>query len=172
MRIRFPKRIRLARTPTPIEPMRRLSDFLGGPEIWFKRDDLTGLALSGNKVRKLEFSLAQALRQKADVIITAGGMQSNHCRATAFACAQLGLACHLVLRGPSAPGEAAASPGATKQRSRHVDGASDGNLLLDRLAGARISIHPRDIYSSRKPEIVAELAEDDLAARIGLAVER
>lgn len=140
MDIRYPSRIRLARIPTPIEFCPRLTEAFGGPHIFVKRDDLTGSVLSGNKVRKLEFSIAEALREKAQVIITAGGIQSNHCRATALACARLGLECHLVLRG---------------SRSR----TPDGNLLLDYLAGARFSFFPREVYSTRKPEIVADLIE-------------
>lgn len=135
MDIRYPSRIRLARIPTPIEFCPRLTEAFGGPRIFVKRDDLTGSVLSGNKVRKLEFSIAEALREKAQVIITAGGIQSNHCRATALVCARLGLECHLVLRG---------------SRSR----TPDGNLLLDYLAGARFSFFPREVYSTRKPEIV------------------
>jgi D-cysteine desulfhydrase len=140
MIIRYPKRLRLARTPTPIEFMPRLTDSLGGPRIYFKRDDLTGAAVGGNKIRKLEFSLAEALSQSTDVVITAGGVQSNHCRATALACAQLGIGCHLILRG--AP-----------------DGLPDGNLLLDRIAGAAVSFFPREVYAARKMEIVAQLTE-------------
>jgi len=137
---RYPKRLKLALTPTPLQFMPRLTAELGGPQIWFKRDDLTGATLSGNKIRKLEFSLAEALKLRADVVITAGGTQSNHCRATALCCAQLGLECHLVLRGePEVP--------------------ADGNLLLDHLAGARCSFYPREVYSSRRLEIVAELTE-------------
>ena len=140
MPIRYPKRLKLALTPTPLEFMPRLTTEFGGPEIWFKRDDLTGSTLSGNKIRKLEFSLAEARAEKAEVIITAGGIQSNHCRATALCCARLGLECHLILRGA-------------------LDGPPDGNLLLDYLAGARCSFYPREIYSARKLEIVAELTE-------------
>jgi D-cysteine desulfhydrase len=122
--------------------MPRLTAFVGGPKIWFKRDDLTGSALAGNKIRKLEFSLAQALDLQAKVIITAGGIQSNHCRATAFACAQLGLKCHLILRG---------GPG---------DTAADGNLLLDHLAGAEITFVPHEQYSTSRPEILAGIQND------------
>jgi D-cysteine desulfhydrase len=140
MNIKFPSRIRLAQLPTPIQQLGRLSEEFGGPSLFVKRDDLTESVLSGNKVRKLEFALAESLRQKASVVITAGGVQSNHCRATALACARLGLECHLILRGqrPSVP---------------------QGNLLLDYLAGARISFFPREVYSTRKPEIVEELIE-------------
>ncbi len=140
MNVKYPKRRNLALTPTPIERMPRLTLAFGGPELYFKRDDLTGAALSGNKIRKLEFSLAEALSEEADVVITAGGIQSNHCRATAIACAKLGLQCHLILRGAQ-------------------EGAPDGNLMLDHLAGARFSFYPKETYSTRKPEIVAELTE-------------
>jgi len=105
--------------PTPLIELPRLSKALGGPQILMKRDDLTGLALGGNKTRKLEFILGEALAQGADCIITAGAEQSNHCRQTAAAAAQLGLECHLVLGG-EAPAE------------------TQGNLLLDELLGARI----------------------------------
>ncbi|MCX7716971.1 MAG: D-cysteine desulfhydrase family protein [Candidatus Sumerlaeaceae bacterium] len=138
--IRHPRRIRLAHLPTPLEPLTRLSRELGGPEIWIKRDDMTGTLLSGNKVRKLEFALAEGVARQAKVIITVGGIQSNHCRATAFACARLGLECHLILRG-SQPGP------------------PDGNYLLDHLAGARFTHLPAEVYSTRRPEVVAELTE-------------
>jgi D-cysteine desulfhydrase len=116
--IRWPARIDLARTPTPIEPLRRLSA-RAGAEIFVKRDDLTGVALTGNKVRKLEFSLAAAIEAGADTVFTCGGVQSNHARATALAAARLGLRARLFLRGtpPEVP---------------------EGNLLLDLLAGAEV----------------------------------
>jgi D-cysteine desulfhydrase len=91
MPITLPPRLSLAVRPTPLQPLDRLSAELGGPRLWVKRDDLTGSVLSGNKVRKLEFTLALALEQGAGAIITCGGLQSNHCRATALLCAQLGL---------------------------------------------------------------------------------
>lgn len=126
--------------------MPRLTEYFGGPKIYFKRDDLTGSTLSGNKIRKLEFSLAEAQKLGADVVITAGGIQSNHCRATALSCARLGLGCHLILRGAQ-------------------EGAPDGNLLLDYLAGAEFSFFPREVYSTSKPQIVAGLT--DQYARAG-----
>ncbi|MDA0790674.1 MAG: D-cysteine desulfhydrase family protein [Proteobacteria bacterium] len=113
-------RISLARLPTPLQPLDRISERIGGPRIWIKRDDLTDTVGSGNKLRKLEFVAGQACEEGADILITAGGVQSNHCRATALVASRLGLRCHLVLRG-KAPAE------------------SDGNLLLDRLLGAEIS---------------------------------
>ena len=93
---RFP-RVSLAHLPTPLELMPRLSEHLGGPNIYVKRDDCTGLGTGGNKTRKLEFLMAEALAQGADTVLTTGGLQSNHVRQTAAACARLGLACHLVL---------------------------------------------------------------------------
>ena len=90
---RFP----LAHLPTPVEPLRRLSAHLGGPEIWIKRDDCTGLAGGGNKTRKLEYLLSDALAQGADTLVTIGGIQSNHTRQTAAAAARAGLRSVLVL---------------------------------------------------------------------------
>lgn len=124
--INFPDRLDLAQTPTPLQFLPRLSGELG-TRIWVKRDDMTGCAISGNKVRKLEFVLAKALAEGADTLITCGGLQSNHCRATAILGAQLGLKVHLILRGEP-PAEL------------------DGNLLLDSLAGAEISCYPVSKY--------------------------
>src|SRR5262249_58590830 len=93
-------RIALAHLPTPLERLDRLSGHLGkgsGPTIWIKRDDCTGLGLGGNKVRKLEYLMADALEQRADTIVTGGVVQSNHVRQTAAAAAKLGLACHLAI---------------------------------------------------------------------------
>ena len=118
--ISTPDKLDLAQTPTPFYPLERLTAHLGGPRIWIKRDDLTGAATSGNKIRKLEFLLADALAQGCDTIITSGGVQSNHCRAVALLGAQLGLKVHLLLRSDSEP-------------------KTVGNLLLDHLAGATIS---------------------------------
>jgi D-cysteine desulfhydrase len=83
--------------PTPIEPLRHLSAALGGPELWIKRDDLLGLAAGGNKTRKLEFLVADALAQGADTLITVGAVQSNHCRLTLAAAVKEGMRCQLVL---------------------------------------------------------------------------
>lgn len=121
MKIAYPTRLELARLPTPLEPLRRLSEELD-VELYVKRDDLTGLALSGNKVRKLEFVLADALSQGADTVLTCGGAQSNHARATAVAAARLGIGCRLILRTPDP-----ANPPPV-----------EGNTLLDRLAGSEI----------------------------------
>ncbi|TQF81287.1 pyridoxal-phosphate dependent enzyme [Elioraea sp. Yellowstone] len=119
----------LGRWPTPFEPAPRLSASLGR-EIWFKREDLAGPALGGNKIRQLEWLLGAALAEGADAVLTTAAAQSNFCRALAGTAAKLGLACTLVLRGPPPP--------------------CQGNLLLDRLFGAEIRFvaaadpwHPR-----------------------------
>ncbi len=141
MGIDYPERRYLANTPTPLQYAERLTKQLGGAErLFFKRDDFTGCGLSGNKIRKLEFLLAEAQSEKADVIITAGGVQSNHCRATAAACAKLGLKCHLLLRGESSY-------------------PYDGNLLLDRLFGAEIRFHPADEFRKNYQEILDDTLE-------------
>lgn len=140
----YPLQINLARLPTPLQPLQRLGEKLG-VHLYVKRDDLTGAALSGNKIRKLEFVLAEALARKADTIITCGGAQSNHCRATAVAAAMLGLDCRLLLRTP----DPADPP------------AAEGNILLDRMAGAQIVwITPED-YDRR----------NECMAREGAALE-
>jgi len=93
------RRIKLANLPTPIMKLARLSAFLGGPEIYVKRDDLTGISFSGNKIRKLEYSVFQAMEEGCDMLVTCGGIQSNHARATAAVAASLGMKSHLVLAG-------------------------------------------------------------------------
>lgn len=113
------ERVPLAHLPTPIEALPRLSRLLGGPQLFIKRDDLTGLGMGGNKTRKLEYLAADALAEGAKTLITTGAVQSNHCRQVAAAAAKLGLDCQLILAGDE-PGEA------------------QGNLLLDKLSGAQI----------------------------------
>jgi D-cysteine desulfhydrase family pyridoxal phosphate-dependent enzyme len=135
------KRCSLGFFPTPLTEMKRLSQQLGGPHLWIKRDDLTGLALGGNKTRKLEFLLAEAVAQGCDTMVTAGAAQSNHCRQTAAAASALGLSCHLALGG-LAPGVA------------------NGNLLLDELFGATIHWSGR----LRKGEALARI-EKELCSR-------
>jgi D-cysteine desulfhydrase len=138
-RLTFPPQINLARLPTPMQPLRRLSQKYG-VELFIKRDDLTGVTLSGNKIRKLEFVLADALAQKADTVITCGGAQSNHCRATAIAATMLGLNCRLLLRTPDPSNPPAA----------------EGNILLDRLAGAEIVWITPDDYKKRNELMALE----------------
>lgn len=93
------RRVKLAHLPTPLEFASRLTAQLGGPQVWIKRDDCTGLAFGGNKARKLEFFLGEALDQHADTIITMGPIQSNHVRMTAAASRKVGMECHAVLVG-------------------------------------------------------------------------
>ncbi len=120
---RFP-RVRLCHAPTPLEPMTALSKALGGPTLFVKRDDCTGLATGGNKTRKLDFLMGEAVDRGADCVVTQGAVQSNHVRQTAAAATRLGLGCHVLLerRVP----DVAASYEAT------------GNVFLDRLFGAEI----------------------------------
>jgi L-cysteate sulfo-lyase len=129
---RFP----LAQLPTPIERLTRLSRELGGPELLIKRDDQTGLALGGNKTRKLEFLVGDALAQGADTLVTVGAAQSNHCRQAAAAAAKAGLGCELIFNGekPDVP---------------------NGNLLLNRLFGAK----EHWIDRSQRVEKLRELSE-------------
>jgi L-cysteate sulfo-lyase len=117
-------RQRLGHWPTPLEPLPRLSAALGGPALWVKRDDCSGLAGGGNKTRKLEWLLGEALAQGCDTLLTHGATQSNHARQTAAAAARCGLACELILEDRT--GLAA------------HDYRASGNVLLDRLLGARI----------------------------------
>ena len=140
MHLSFP-RVPLAHLPTPLESLPRLSEALGGPQIYIKRDDLTGLAGGGNKARKLEFLVAEALGAGADTLVTLGAAQSNHCRQTAAAAARCGLRCILVLRGDPQPG-------------------NSGNLLLDRLLGAELRwAGPRS-----REEVMDEVVEQERVA--------
>lgn len=138
MELIHPRRVSLAALPTRITSLDRLSDDLGGPLISVKRDDQTGSDLSGNKVRKLEYLLAEAVGKRSTVVITCGGVQSNHCRATAIAARILGMDSYLVLRGEE-PADI------------------DGNLLLDQLVGAQFHyISTKDW--KRRHEIMKEAA--------------
>ena len=92
-----PPKVGFAHLPTPIHKLERLTAEMGGPELWIKRDDLTGHAFGGNKIRKLEYLIADAQAHKADTLVTAGAVQSNHCRQTAGAAARFGMDCVLVL---------------------------------------------------------------------------
>ncbi len=133
-----PRREPLAKLPTPLLDLARLSTILGGPRLLIKRDDLGGFALGGNKVRKLEFFLADAQQAGADVLITCGGVQSNHCRVAAAAAARAGLRCLLVLSG--------------KKPDRLT-----GNLLLDQLFGAEL--HFVEARAERAPRMEALASE-------------
>ncbi len=138
---RFP----LAQLPTPLDFADRLTEAWGGPQIWIKRDDLTGFGLSGNKVRKLEYHVAAAKAAGATTLVTCGAVQSNHCRATAIAGAKTGMKCVLLLRSRD---------GGPPERV-------EGNHLLQRLAGAEVRfITPRQWHDREAlmVEVAAELA--------------
>jgi len=143
---RFP-RLHFAHLPTPLEPMKRLSELLGGPNLWIKRDDCTGLSSGGNKTRKLEFLMADALQNKADTIITQGATQSNHARQTTAIAAKLGLDCHILL----------------EDRIGYEDEAYvyNGNVLLDQLHGSSISKRPANTDMNAAMEDLAQQLRDD-----------
>ncbi|MBW7905715.1 MAG: D-cysteine desulfhydrase family protein [Phycisphaerae bacterium] len=137
-----PAHLSLASVPTPLVRAERLQRQLGCGPLWIKRDDLTGLELSGNKVRKLEFIAADALAAGCDTLVTEGTPQSNHCRATAAVCARLGLGCTLLLR-PKAPA-----------------GPPLGNHLLDALFGAETREFSREEFAARREQIVAQVCDE------------
>lgn len=132
-------RFRLADFPTPIEYLETLTKKYNGPDIFIKRDDLTSLGLGGNKTRKLEFLVGEALKQKKDALVTTGGLQSNHCRLTAAAARKAGLDCHLVLNG-------------------NQPEIANGNLLLNRIFGATIHYCDRKDRDDRLLQVADELA--------------
>lgn len=138
---KFP-RVRLAHLPTPLEPLPRLSRALNGPEIWIKRDDCTGLSTGGNKTRKLEYLMAEAVAQGANVVLTQGATQSNHARQTAAAAAKLGMACHILLED--------------RTGYNHANYKYNGNVLLDVLHGATIEHRGPDLDMNAEMEAVAE----------------
>src|SRR5438046_430270 len=141
-----PPRLELANLPTPLAEMRNLSHHLYVPRFLIKRDDLTGLETSGNKVRKLEYVVADAADKGALTLVTHGGFQSNHCRATAAIGARLGLNVRLILRCPQ------------------PDPPRDGNLFLDHLFGANITIHPPEEYNNRLKQLIDEAMEAERKA--------
>lgn len=134
------KRLELANLPTRIEKLKS-QPWGNRIDLYIKRDDETGVELGGNKVRKLEYALAEAIAQGCDTVITAGAVQSNHCRATAAACVKLGLGCVLVLASDE------------KQ-------ALDGNYLLDELLGATIMFVPTETYATQLPDVMTEVKEE------------
>jgi L-cysteate sulfo-lyase len=137
-------RVTLAKLPTPIEPLPRFSKALGGPEIWVKRDDLTGLATGGNKTRKLEYLLGAAAAEGADCVITAGSTQSNHTRQTAAAARRAGIEPHLVLYAPEGK----------------PPKSLEGNVLIDHLLGAMIHwTDERAPYSEALADVEKELRD-------------
>jgi L-cysteate sulfo-lyase len=134
---RFP-RIHLAHLPTPLEHLPNLTREFNGPEIWIKRDDCTGMSTGGNKTRKLEFLMAEARDQGADIVLTQGATQSNHARQTAACAAKMGIDCHILLEDRTG-------------KTDH-DYNDSGNVLLDYLHGATVEYRPAT------PDMNAELA--------------
>ncbi|QUH21308.1 D-cysteine desulfhydrase family protein [Alkaliphilus sp. B6464] len=133
--IKLPNRIHLANLPTRIERLDRLSKELGGPQIFIKRDDQTGSEVSGNKIRKLEYVIQEALDQNCNYLITCGGIQSNHARATVAAAARLGLASCVVLRSSG-------------------NDSLEGNYFLNKLLGADIKLISPEDYRERRMDIM------------------
>ena len=135
-------RIPFAHLPTPLEPLERLSSYLGGPKVWIKRDDCTGLATGGNKARKLEFLMGDALQKDADAIITQGAVQSNHTRQTAAIAARQGLKCTLLLEN--------------RVETSEQDYKASGNVFLDRLFDADILGYPEGTDMAGAMQVVAD----------------
>jgi len=133
-------RIKLANLPTKIERLNRLSEQLG-KNIYIKRDDQTGMEFSGNKIRKLEYCLAEALDKNCDYLITCGSIQSNHCRATAAAAAKLGLGAYLVLKGDE-------------------NTPVEGNLFFDKMLGAEIKFVTGEEYKNKRTEIMESIKDE------------
>ena len=132
------ERIKLGHFPTPIEHLKNISKYLGGPNIFIKRDDCTGLATGGNKTRKLEFLIPDAIKNKAELVVTVGAVQSNHARQTAAACTLMGLKCLIILE------QRLKDPPESYMKS--------GNVFLDKLFGAEIKVCPKNEDVSKYSE--------------------
>lgn len=143
--MKIPEKISLANVPTRIEKLERVSSMLGGPTLYIKRDDQTGTEFSGNKIRKLEYGIKEALDQGCDTLVTCGGLQSNHARATAAAAAKLGMGCILLL-------------------GADVSVPAQGNLLMDHLLGAEVRIVSSTDFAESRGEILVAI-QDELASR-------
>lgn len=139
--IKLPEKLNLANLPTKIEKLERLTEYLGGPNIYIKRDDQTGTELSGNKVRKLEFAVKEAQNLGCDLLITCGGIQSNHARATTAVAAKLGMKACLVLRGDK-------------------NAAPDGNHFLNLLLGADVRFISPEDYKNKRMEIMESIKKE------------
>lgn len=139
--------VSLGQFPTPIHRW-NLPDLPADTEVWIKRDDLTGMQLSGNKVRKLEFLMAAAKAEGADCVITLGGIQSNHCRATAVAARYLNLDCYLVLR--------------TSRTQVEEDPGLTGNLLVERMVGAHVELVSKEEYRQYGSEALGRMLKEKL----------
>lgn len=138
---RFP-RVRLGHMNTPLELLPRLTEALDGPEIWIKRDDCTGLSTGGNKTRKLEFLMADALSKNADIVLTQGATQSNHARQTAAAAAKLGIKCHILLEDRTGMND--------------ISYRENGNVLLNNLHGASMEHRGPGLDMHAEMEAVAD----------------
>jgi L-cysteate sulfo-lyase len=147
---RFP-RTRFAHLPTPFESMPRLTEAFGGPPLWVKRDDCTGLAVGGNKTRKLEFLVGAAIAEGAETLLSFGALQSNHVRQTAAAAAKAGLRCRLVL--------------VDKVQYREPAYETSGNVLLDDLLGADVHIVKNDAEAA---SVARKLLDEEAAAGRGV----
>ena len=137
----FPQ-VNLCHCPTPLEPLERFSKILGGPEIWIKRDDCTGLATGGNKTRKLEFLVGDALNKGADTLVTQGAVQSNHARQTAAAAAKFGLKCHIILE--------------RRIPVTHDAYEITGNVFLNKLLGASVEFRESGLDMNAEGESVSQ----------------
>ena len=135
-------RVSLCHQPTALEAMPRLSAALGGPNLWIKRDDCTGLATGGNKTRKLEFLIADAIEKGADTLVTQGAVQSNHVRQTAAAACKLGLKCHALLE--------------RRVPNRGSDYEITGNVLFDQMFGTSIEFRPSGVDMNAEAQKVSE----------------
>ena len=136
------ERIKLGHFPTPIEHLKNITKYLGGPNIFIKRDDCTGLATGGNKTRKLEFLIPDAIKNKAELVVTVGAVQSNHARQTAAACTLMGLKCLIIF----------------EQRLKDAPEAymKSGNVFLDKLFGADIKVCPKNEDVTKFTEKIIE----------------
>ncbi len=143
---RFP-RIRLGHMNTPLELLPRLTEALDGPEVWIKRDDCTGLSTGGNKTRKLEFLMADAISKDADIVLTQGATQSNHARQTAAAAAKLGIKCHILLEDRTGMSD--------------LSYRENGNVLLNNLHGASMEHRGPGLDMNAEMESVAEIFRKD-----------
>lgn len=148
----FPRR-RYTAGATPLEPLPRLSAHLGGPNLWIKRDDLLGLAGGGNKTRKLEFLVADAIEKGADTLVTTGAVQSNHCRLTLAAAVKEGLACRLVLE--------------ERVANSYSSEASGNNFLFGLLGVEAVTVVPAGTdLMARMTEVAADLAAQGRSAYV------
>ena len=134
--------VRLCHRPTPLEPLKRLTKILSGPEIWIKRDDCTGLSTGGNKTRKLEYLVGDALKNGADTLVTQGAVQSNHARQTAAAAAKLGLKCHILLE--------------RRIPEKLDEYERTGNVFLDKIHGATVEFRESGIDMNAEGEAVSK----------------